>query len=145
MPDRKELVHERVELPLERLLSIEYLVGRLRKRETLIQEMYRSWQSGSMQHSDVVETDADHPMLYRLPNHDGRFTSVWPSRCLADFPARTHATLCASEYAQCLRNDLPTAHYIHHSFGSVRREYFRLIVPLSETRLAYQVRLVSSD
>ena len=141
----KEEVHERLEMPLERLLSVEHLVSRLRNRETVIQELFRSWRLGAPAPVHVVETAAADPMLYRLPNHNGRFTANWPTRVLKDFPALTHARLCASEYALCRRNGTPIAHYIHHSYGSVRREYLRLIVPLDGTRLAYQYRLISED
>lgn len=135
--------HQRVEIPFEGLLQIEGMMARLLGGDTVIQQLYRDWIAGRRDFVNVVEATVSEPMLYRLPNHNGRLSRDWPSRVLKDFPARDHARMCAIEYAQCSRVALPMAHYIRHSYGIMEREYFRLVVPLSRGRLAYATRALS--
>jgi len=135
--------HQRVEIPFEGLLQIEEMMARLLGGETVIQQLYRDWVAGRQDFDNVVEATVSEPMLYRLPNHNGRLSGNWPSRFLKDFPARDHARMCAIEYAQCSRVVLPMAHYIRHSYGIMEREYFRLVLPLSGSRMAYATRALS--
>jgi len=140
---RQKKRHQRVEIPFEGLLQIEGMMARLLGGETVIQQLYRDWVSGRQEFENIVEATVSEPMLYRLPNHNGRLSGHWPSRVLKDFPARDHARMCAIEYAQCGRVFLPMAHYIRHSYGIMEREYFRLVVPLAGDRLAYATRALS--
>lgn len=132
--------HQRVEMPIERLLQVEDLMARFLGDGTAIQTLYRKWSAGCQEFDNMVVTAASDPILYYLPNHKGQMAGVWPSRFLKDFPARHHGRMCAIEYAQCKRLMLPMAHYIRHSYGIKQREYFRLVVPLSGDRLAYTTR-----
>lgn len=136
--------HERVEMPFERLLQIEDVMARFLNGATAIQSLYLRWSAGCQDFDNLVDTHAADPMLYYLPNHNGRLSKDWPSRFLKDFPALHHARLCAIEYAQCRRGITPIAHYIRHSYGVMEREYFRLVVPLPGDRLAYATRRLSS-
>lgn len=135
--------HQRVEIPVEGLLQIEDMMERFLHRETTIQQLYRGWRAGLQNFENMVDATVSEPMLYRLPNHSGRLSGHWPTRLLKDFPARDHARMCAIEYAQCNRVTLPMAHYIRHAYGVMEREYFRLVVPLSDGRLAYATRALS--
>jgi hypothetical protein len=130
-------------LPIESLLSIEAVVERFQKRKTSIQLLYDKWSSGCQDYKNLVDVSAGEPMLFRLPNHNGRLSKHWPSRYLKDFPARDHGRMCAIEYAQCCRLVTPMAHYIRHSHNLIEREYFRLVVPLADGRLAYETRALT--
>jgi hypothetical protein len=132
--------HERVEIPVERLLQIEDLMERFLGDVTAIRLMYLRWTAGCREFTNLVDTRASDPMLYRLPNHSGRLSNDWPSRVLKDFPAHYHGRMCAIEYEQCKRSMNPIAHYIRHRYGVMEREYFRLVVPLSDGTLAYATR-----
>lgn len=140
---QEQHAHERVELPVESLLAIEALVARFQKKTTAIQLLYDKWSSGSHEYENVVDVSAGEPMLFRLPNHNGRLAREWPSRVLKDFPAQDHGRMCAIEYAQCRRLVSPMAHYIRHSHYIIEREYFRLVVPLEDGKLAYATRALT--
>ena len=136
--------HERIELPVEKLMAIEAVAARLQRKKTSLHVLYEWWMAGRQTgYDNVIDASAGEPMLFRLPNHNGRLSKDWPSRVLKDFPAPDHGRMCAIEYAQCFRHVMPMAHYIRHSHNLIEREYFRLIVPLEGGRLAYGIRALS--
>jgi hypothetical protein len=140
---RQQSAHERVELPVESLLAIEAVVARFQKKDTAIQLLYDKWASGCQEYKNLIDASGGEPMLFRLPNHNGRLSREWPSRVLKDFPAPDHGRMCAIEYAQCCRLVSPMAHYIRHSHNLIEREYFRLVVPLEGGKLAYATRALT--
>ena len=140
---QRQNTHERVELPIESLLAIEAVVARFQKKRTAIQLLYDKWTSGCQDYKNLVDASASDPMLFRLPNHNGRLSRGWTSRFLKDFPAPDHGRMCAIEYAQCCRLVSPMAHYIRHSHNLIEREYFRLVVPLAGGKLAYETRALT--
>jgi len=138
-----QTLNERVELPVESLLAIEAVVARFQKKGTAIQLLYEKWASGCQSFRNVIDVSGGEPMLFRLPNHNGRLSQEWPTRVLKDFPAQDHGRMCAIEYAQCSRLVTPMAHYIRHAHNLIEREYFRLVVPLEGGKLAYETRALT--
>ena len=135
--------HQRVELTLDRLLQLEAMAARQAGQETPIQRFYASWTQAKDEPERIILADTRDPMLFRLPNHNGRLSPFWPSRQLKDFPCRDHALMCGVEYLQCLVTRQPAATYIRHVSDFADREYLRLLVPLDHNRLAYEIRALS--
>ena len=89
----------------------------------------------------IVDTAADDPLFYILPNYNGCLTS-WRGRYISEFPLKEHAFACAVEYWECKDTLQPCAHYFKQDIDGVVREYFRLLLPLAGDRLVYAYRSI---
>ncbi len=128
-------------MPLGSLLTLESLV-----KDSPILGLHSRWQAGLTIAPDdlVVVPDGIDPLQWLIPNHNGRFSPDWPSKRLADFPAKKHAIACSFEYYQCLSNNRPAAHIIEQKYQRMTRHYMRLLLPVSGKIVYAFRRLVAS-
>lgn len=143
-------MNQRTRLSLDQLLAIEKLTSWHNQEPTNLQLLYERWQEkagpfGALPDASefardwIVDTTADDPLLYKLPNYAGCLTS-WRGLYLHNFPLKEHAYACAVEYWECKDAQQPCAHYLKQNIDGVIREYFRLLLPLAGDRLVYANR-----
>jgi len=144
------MMNKRIPLSLDQLLSIERIAAWHSHEPTILQQLYERWQEklGTFDElpdasdfaSDwIVDTTADDPLFYKLPNYAGCLTS-WRGLYISEFPLKDHAFACALEYWECKDARQPRAHYFKQDIDGVVREYFRLLLPLAGDRIVYANR-----
>lgn len=145
-------MNKRTRLSLDQLLDIERIAVWGTCEQTVIQQMHERWKerAGSLgklpdpqefSRDCIVDTTADDPLFYSLPNYNGCLTS-WRGRYINEFPLKEHAFSCAAEYWECKDAQQPSAHYFKQNIDGVEREYFRLLLPLAGNRLVYAYRSI---
>ena len=78
-----------------------------------------------------IDVDSDNPWHYRFTSHKGVYFGWMNGKCLADFPLTPVIDECAIEYFECKSAGRPVAHHIEHELSGFRRDYLRLLLPLS--------------
>ena len=138
---------QRVQLQVDRLLDIEEISRRLGGKASGIQKAFECWRDKRrhgrvglddydwLPADDVVTTHIDvspeNPFHYRFTSHHLKYFPWMTGRRLADFPHREIVRACGVEYVSCKANGEPVAHHITHDLNGFRREYVRLLLPLT--------------
>lgn len=78
-----------------------------------------------------IDVDVDNPWHYRFTSYNGRYFNWMSGKCLAEFPLPPVVDDCAVEYYECKSAGRPVAHHIQHDLNGFRRDYLRLLLPLS--------------
>jgi hypothetical protein len=138
----------RVRFPVERLLSIEQLSQRLGGAATGIQRAYEYWQQrkrGARVRADDYELEAsddvstslidvtpESPLQYRFTSTQFKIVRWMADRRLAEFPHSDIVHACSTEYLSCKAAAEPVGHHISHDLNGFRRDYLRLLLPLTD-------------
>ena len=148
----------RTRIRVDTLLSMENAVfERLSGKESPIKRAYLQWRQGdsglceSLSYFDVTPED---PMAFTFHNYTSQ-TFRSPDNegtQLRDFrlPFDRHASDCAMEYLTCKETAAPSAWLIEQQAGGLRREYYRIMMPLEDaggnvTKVAYAFRHLARD
>lgn len=139
---------KRVQLSVEKLLAVELINERYSRTKSGIQKAYEFWrekkQRGQLSleefkcgpGDDVVTTLIDvspsSPFHYRFMSHNLKYFRWMTDRRLTDFPHRDIVDACALEYHACKAGAEPAAHHISHDLNGFRRDYLRLLLPLTD-------------
>lgn len=140
---------QRARFPVDKLLAIEQVNRRVGGRtESGIQNAYNYWQSkrraGRVRlddyewepDGDVVTTLIDvspwSPFRYRFRSHHLKYFRWMTDKPLAEFPHREIINACSLEYHSCKADAQPVAHHISHDLAGFRRDYLRLLLPLTD-------------
>ncbi|MDH3701900.1 MAG: hypothetical protein OEU46_11335 [Alphaproteobacteria bacterium] len=145
-------MNNRTRLSLDQLLTIEEIAAWHSHEPTVIQKLFERWKEkagyfgelpdpAAFSRDCIIDTTADDPLSYKLPNYTGCLTS-WRGLYISEFPLKEHAFACAVEYWECKESRQPSAHYFKQDIDNVVREYFRLLLPLAGDRLVYAYRSI---
>ena len=143
---------------VDALLSIEELIfERLSGQKSPIKDAYLRWRqndSGLCRALSYFDVTPENPMSFTFHNYTGQ-----TYRSLANegvefrhfrTPFKKHASDCAMEYLACKETAEPSAWLIEQQAGRLRREYYRIMMPLEDaggnvTKVAYAFRHLARD
>ncbi len=138
----------RVCFPAGKLLAIESLNQRLAGRATGIQRAYEYWQqrkrgayvrvddyeleAGDDVSTSLIDVTPESPFHYRFTSTQFKIVRWMADRRLAEFPHRDIVRACSTEYLACKAASEPVGHHISHDLNGFRRDYLRLLLPLTD-------------
>lgn len=138
----------RVRLPVERLLAIEQLNQRLGGVATGIQRAFTYWQqrrrgagvradeyeleTGDDVSTSLIDVTPESPFQYRFTSTQFKIVRWMADRRLVEFPHRDIVHACSTEYLACKAGAEPVGHHISHDLQGFRRDYLRLLLPLTD-------------
>jgi len=141
---------QRVRFPVDKLLAVEKVMqwggGRT---DSGIQNAFKYWlnkkHGGRVRldeyewepDDDVVTTLIDvsppNPFHYRFKSHHLKYFRWMMEKPLAEFPHREIMNACSLEYHSCKADAEPVGHHISHDLNGFRRDYVRLLLPLTDS------------
>lgn len=140
--------HERVRFPAENLLAIEQINQNLSVNETGIQLAFNYWKGKSRAGrvrldqydwepsadvaTSLIDLTPSNPFAYSFVAHNLRCFSWMTGKQLAEFPHREIVDACAIEYLSCKCEAEPVGHHISHNLHGFKRDYLRLLLPLTD-------------
>jgi hypothetical protein len=138
----------RVRFPVDRLLAIESLSQRLGGSATGIQRAFEYWQQrkrgagvvsgnyeltpGNDVSTSFIDVTPESPLHYRFTSTQFKIVRWMADRRLAEFPHRDIVHACSAEYLSCKAAAEPVGHHITHDLDGFRRDYLRLLLPLTD-------------
>ena len=138
----------RVRFPVARLLAIESLNQRLGGAATGIQRAYEYWQqrrrgarvadgsyeldAGDDVSTSFIDVTPESPLHYRFTSTQFKIVRWMADKRLAEFPHRDIVHACSTEYLSCKSAGEPVGHHISHDLDGFRRDYLRLLLPLTD-------------
>ena len=139
---------ERVRLPAENLLAIEQLNQHLNVTESGIQLAFKYWKdlrrAGRVRQDEynwepsadvstsLIDVTPSNPFAYSFTAHNLRCFSWMTGKQLAEFPHRQIVDACGIEYFSCKSDAQPVGHHISHNLNGFKRDYLRLLLPLTD-------------
>jgi hypothetical protein len=139
---------KRVQLSVDKLLAVELINEQYSRTKSGIQKAFEYWRDKKQRGrltlegyewgpgDDVVTTLIDvspsSPFHYRFMSHNLKYFRWMTDRRLTDFPHREIVDACALEYHACKAAAEPAAHHISHDLNGFRRDYLRLLLPLTD-------------
>lgn len=138
----------RVRLPVDKLLAIEHLNQRLGGVASGIQRAYEYWQQrrrgacietgdyelepGDDVSTSFIDVTPESPLQYRFTSTQFKIVRWMADRRLSEFPHRDIVHACSAEYLSCKAAVEPVGHHISHDLQGFRRDYLRLLLPLTD-------------
>ena len=138
----------RVQFSVDRLLGIELINERFGRPKSGIQKAYEHWRDkkrgGQVRLDDyewgpgddvattLIDVSPSSPLRYRFTSTRFRYFGWMTDRRLSDFPHREIVEACSAEYLACKSGAEPVAHHLAHDLNGFRREYLRLLLPLTD-------------
>lgn len=98
-----------------------------------------------------IEMRSEDPLNYVLHDHTNQTGFVNHSdRPIGEHPCRMNGKACAKEYMICVNAAKPFYHEINQSFGTLRRRYTRILLPLSDkggsiVKMIYGIRILEKE
>jgi hypothetical protein len=139
---------KRVQFSVDKLLAVELINERFGRTKSGIQKAYEYWRDkkqrgrlsldgyewgpGDDVATTLIDVSPSSPFHYRFMSHNLKYFRWMTDRRLADFPHREIADACALEYYACKADGAPAAHHISHDLDGFRRDYLRLLLPLTD-------------
>ena len=138
----------RARFPVDKLLAIEQLNQRLGGAATGIQRAYEYWQQrkrgagveadsyelepGDDVATSLIDVTPESPLQYRFTSTQFKIVRWMADRRLDEFPHRDIVNACSAEYLSCKAAAEPVGHHISHDLDGFRRDYLRLLLPLTD-------------
>ena len=138
----------RVRFPVERLLAIEQISQRLGGAATGIQRAYQNWHQrmrgrqvvaedyeldpGQDVSTSLIDVTPESPLHYRFTSTQFKIVRWMADKRLAEFPHSDIVHACSTEYLSCKSAAEPVGHHISHDLDGFRRDYLRLLLPLTD-------------
>lgn len=100
-------------------------VGRVRLRDF-------EWEPNADVSTSLIDVSSDNPFDYSFVAHNLKFFNWMMGKRLADFPYREIVDACGAEYYSCKDAAEPVGHHIAHDLDGFKRDYLRLLLPLTD-------------
>lgn len=139
---------KRVQLPVDKLLTIEQISQRFGRTASGIQTAFEywrdkkrggrvcldeyEWEPADDVATTLIDVSPSNPLHYRFTSTHFRYFPWMTDKRLAEFPHREIATACGIEYHWCKAGGEPVSHHISHDLNGFRRDYVRLLLPLTD-------------
>lgn len=139
---------KRVRFPVDKLLAIEQVNQRFGQTASGIEIAFEYWREkqvgGRVQLDDyewepsedvattLVDVSAESPFQYRFTSHHLKYFRWMTEKRLSEFPHREIITACGIEYHSCKADATPVGHHISHDLSGFKRDYLRLLLPLTD-------------
>lgn len=139
---------KRQQMPVDKLLEIEQIGEKLCQSTSAIQKAYSYWQSenrgGRTSLEDfklapvddgaflLIDVTPESPYHYRFSVKRDVYFRWMEEKRLAEFPYPDIIRFCGNEYYSCKTAAEPFGHHISHDLKGFRREYLRLLLPLTD-------------
>lgn len=139
---------KRQQMPVDKLLEIEQIGEKLCHSTSVIQKAFGYWKkenrSGRTSLADfdfvpsedgavsLIDVTPESPYHYRFSVKRAVYIQWMEDKVLAEFPYSDIIRSCSNEYYWCKATAEPVGHHISHDLKGFRREYVRLLLPLTD-------------
>jgi hypothetical protein len=143
-------VQQRHDLGIDALLNVESMVEWLTRAPTPLQRAYAQWESlkrggfvraaeFELPHSAglstyIMDVTPDDPAQFRFTAFNVLYVRELENKVIAEHPIKQIQADLMCEYTLCKATKNAMAHRIFHIFGGFKRDYLRLLLPLSDFR-----------
>ncbi len=139
---------KRVQFSVDKLLAVELINERFGRSKSGIQKAYEYWRDkkqrgqvsldeyewgpGDDVATTLIDVSPDSPLHYRFTSTRFKYFGWMMDKRLSDFPHREIVSACSTEYLACKTLGEPVAHHLSHDLNGFRRDYLRLLLPLTD-------------
>lgn len=103
------------------------------------------------QYISWIEMRSEDPLNFVLHDHTNQTAFVNHSdRPIGEHPCRMNGKACAREYMLCVNSAQPFYHEVNQNFGTLRRRYTRILLPLADkngsiVKMVYGIRILEKN
>jgi len=139
---------KRQQMPVDTLLAIEQIGEQVGRSKSAIQKAFSYWQiehrNGRTSQKDfnlapintgaisLIDVTPESPYHYRFSVKRDVYFRWMEEKPLAEFPYPDIIRFCSNEYYSCKMAAEPFGHHISHDLKGFKREYLRLLLPLTD-------------